>query len=323
MKRLITALLIVFLFLLTASYCKSVTNENRVFVANTFENLISSVFQPKNWINWNNEVQQAWLSDSSTCRFATDTTSHISSIDIPGKKIRITQLNYLLYQVEEIKNNKNSAFSFSIIPYVGNGQPRSEHNSRIIYTEKSNLLYHLFPFLEKNSFAEKIIDELGSYLENNARFYGFPIELKKATDTLFLTQRTDLAKRDLFKKLPGLFEELEKFAKENQCRTINKNISFDFLNNDSLSVLAGINIDKIIPGDYLHNFMQLPAGQVFAAGYFEGPFGNRHSLYLAMKKYLFDHQLIRAAACYEKYLSPLPVSDSSMIKMELLYPLRY
>jgi hypothetical protein len=67
----------------------------------------------------------------------------------------------------------------------------------------------------------------------------------------------------------------------------------------------------------------MPTGQVLAVGKFEGPFRDRPVLYDAMEKYLLDHQLIKIGVAYEKYLSPLPVSDSSIVKMELTYPLRY
>ncbi len=322
MKRVVKVLLLIVLVFLIVSYFIPVNREKQVFVRSTFENVISSTTLPENWIKWDAEVGAAWQKDSSACKFGTDTTNHIISINIPGKKIRITQLTYLLYQLEEIKNNHSSVFSFTIIPYVGNGQPRSQHNSTIVYAEKTSLLFRILPFLEKGSSADRTISELQSYLEDNTRFYGFPIELKQATDTLFLTHKASILKQDLFKKLPTLFDDLDRFARENQCQPVNRNIAYDPTNNDSLSILAGINIDKIIMGDYLHNFMELPTGQFLAVGQFEGPFRDRSVLYKAIEKYLSDHQFIRIAVPYEKYLSPLPATDSSIVKITLSYPLR-
>jgi hypothetical protein len=323
MKRVFLLLLALVLAFPIVCFFIPVTSEKRVFVASTYQNIISSTTQPKNWIKWDSSVRQAWHRDSSACSFSNDTTHHIINIDIPEKKIRITGLSYLLYQLEVIKNKHSSVFAFSIVPYIGNGQPRSEHNSRIIYAEKTNLLYKFLPFLEGRTLGERTISALRSYLENNTRFYGFPIELKQITDTLFLTKKDKLPKQELFKKLPVLFEELERNARENNCLPASRNVSYSSLGHDSLTILAGVHIDKIINGDYVYNFMQMPTGQFLAVGQFEGPFRDRSDLYSAVEKYLSDHQLVRLGVPFEKYLSPLPVSDSSIIKIELSYPLRY
>jgi hypothetical protein len=217
MKRVLLSLLVLALAFLIICYFIPVTREKQVFIASTYQNIISSTTQPKNWIKWDSSVRQAWQRDPSATSFSNDTTHHIISIDIPEKKIRITELTYLLYQVEEIRNERSSVFTFSIIPYIGNGQARSEHNSRIAYAEKSNLLYRFLPFLEGRSFGERTISGLRAFLENNTHFYGFPIELKQATDTLFLTKKDSLPKQDLFKKLPVLFEEIERDARDNNC----------------------------------------------------------------------------------------------------------
>ena len=323
MKRIAWVLVIIFLLVLICSYFIPVTRQKQVFVANTFENIISSVTDLRHWTKWNSEVRQAWRKDSSACQFRKDPASPVSTIDVPGRKISITALSFLLYQIEETHSHGASVFTFSITPYVGNGQPRSQHNSTIAYAHTTNLLSVLLPFLDYGSFAEKTIADLVSYLQDNSRFYGFPIELKQAADTFFLTQKARVSKNEFFTRIPAVFTSLEQFAKDNQCIPGHRNISFGLPNNDSLDILAGVNIDKIANGDGTSNFMQLPSGQILLTGYFQGPFFNRPLLYKAMEKYLLDHQLVKGGASFEKYLSPLPLSDSSMIQVELSYPLRY
>jgi hypothetical protein len=190
----------------------------------------------------------------------------------------------------------------------------------IVYSRYTNLFYQLFPFLEKPSFATTTITELKSYLEDNLRFYGFPIELKAATDTLFVTKKLDLPAAALFTNLPVMQRELEGFAKQNNCRILAKNMSFSPLDHDSLSVMVGLNIDKIIAGDYIYNFRQLPSGAALATGHYTGPFRDRTALYQAMEKYLLDHHLAKRALPYETYGSPFPVSDTSTIEIALSYP---
>src|SRR5258708_2690781 len=323
MTRVLPVVVILIIVFLIVSFFIPAKLENQVFVANTFQNIASSTMRPKNWIKWDSSVSQAWQKDSSACHFLEDSGRHVTTLEIPGKTIVITQISYLLYQLEEINNNgPSSVFGFAIVPYVGNGQQRSEHNSNLVYSRSTNLFYKLFPFLEKPSFAKRTVSGLTSFLENNTRFYGYPIEIKPTNDTLFLTRNQDLAQRDLYSRIPALFEEIDRYARENNCKTGTKNLSYTLLGSDSLTIMAGFNIDKIIKGDYLYNFRQFPAGQPLAVGTFKGLYRDRSLIYTAMEKYIPDHQLIKVGLPFEKYSSALPVSDSSVVTLELCYPLR-
>ena len=323
MRRVPVILIVLALLFLIVSFFIPVKLENSLFVANTFQNIASSTMRPKSWIKWDASVREAWEKDSSACHFAEDSVRHITTIDIPGKKIVITQISYLIYQLEEIKDHgPSSVFGFGIVPYIGNGQQRSDHNSNLVYSRFTNLFYKLFPFLEKPSFAKRTVSGLASFVEDNTRFYGYPIDLKQSNDTLFLTKSEDLAQKDLFPRIPALFEEIEREARKNNCKTSAKNLSYAMLGGDSLTVMAGYNIDKIIKGDYLYIFKQFPAGQPLAVGTFKGIYRDRSLLYAAMEKYIPDHQLIKVGLPFEKYSSPLPVSDSSVVAFELCYPLR-
>lgn len=323
MKRVFPlTVIIIFVFLIVSFFIPAI-REQRLFIANTYENIASSLNQPRNWIKWNSEVRDAWQKDSLTCHFQRDSAQNILTIEIPGKKIRITGNAYLLYQLEEVKNNRTtSAFGFGIIPFVGNGQQQSDHNSEIAYSYITNLFYKLFPFMEKKSFADRTVAALRSYLEDNARFYGFPIDVKPAADTLFLTKSENLPRQEVFSRLPQLFHDLDTFARGNGCRPGAKNISYTMLGHDSLTLMAGITIDKMIKGDYLFNFRQLAGDQMLAVGTFKGLYRDRPRLYQTMEKYLSDHQLMRMALPYERYSSALPVTDTSTVSFELCYPLR-
>jgi hypothetical protein len=323
MKRVFPVIVIIIFVFLIVSFFIPVSREQRLFISNTYQNLASSLDQPRNWIKWNSDVRDAWQKDSLTCHFQRDSAQNILTIEIPGKKIRITGLSYLLYQLEEVKNNRtSSAFGFGIVPYVGNGQQQSQHNSEIAYSYQTNLFYKLFPFMEKEPFANRTIAGLRSYLENNTRFYGFPIDIKPAADTFFLTRNQDLTRQEVFSRLPLLFHDLDTFARANGCQPGKKNISYTMQGHDSLTLMAGINIDKMIKGDYLFNFRQLAGDQMLAVGTFKGLYRDRPLLYQAMEKYLIDHQLMRMALPYERYSSALPIADSSTVSFELCYPLR-
>jgi hypothetical protein len=287
MKKLLLALIPLAILFLIVSFFIPVKLNNQLPVANTLSN-IQTALQPQNLAKW----------------------------DTSGRKLSITPVSYMLYQLEATKDDHSEIFGLMILPNAGKDLSRSG----IVYSRMTNLFYKLFPFLEKRSFATATINELRSYLDDDHRFYGFPIEIKPAADTLFLTKKQDLPANQLFTSLPLMQRELEDYAKQNNCRVLAKNISFSSLDHDSLAVMVGLNIDKVIAGDYIYNFRQLPANAALATGHYAGPFRGRTALYQAMEKYLMDHQLAKRALPYETYHSPFPDSDSANIDIELLYP---
>ncbi len=322
MKRIFGLLLAVSLVFLVVSYFIPISRQDEIIVAGPYETVISTATHPKQWIKWDSSVRQAWLADSASCRFGEDSVLHTVTIEIPGKKIRIKQVNYLLYQVEETTGGQLNAFALSINPYTTNIPNKSQFNSLVVYAHNIPLLHKIFPFLEKGSVAKNTVSELKSYLEDTRVLYGFSIGLKQPVDTIFLTQKSNLLKQDLFKRLPVLFGEIENYALTNQISPSgNKYVSYNFLNNDSLLIMTGITINKKIAGDYIFNCRQIPGTQGLAVGRFEGPFKDRLALYSAMEKFLADRHFIRGGVSYEKYLGPLPTSDSSIVKIELNYPL--
>jgi hypothetical protein len=320
MKKMVPALVVLVLVFLIVSFFIPARREKKVFVANTFTNLIASIFQPENWKKWDSSVSRAWSRDSTSCHFERDTIRHAMRIVIPGKTFRVTRLSELLYQVEAVEKGDSAAFGFAIIPFAGDARRTAQHSSYIVYAQPTNLFYKLLPFMEKPSFAERTVSALRAYLENSRRFYGYPIELKRATDTIFLTKKADIPVRDLFQVLPVMSKELELYAAQNKCRVTGKNLSYLPLDHDSISLMEGLNIDKTIPGDYIYNCRQLPSGQFLAVGQFEGRFRDRTACYAAMEKFLSDHQIVRRGLPFETYYSPLPDSDSSLVKITISYP---
>ena len=287
MKKLLLALIPLAILFLIVSFFIRVKLTSQIAVDSTIPN-IQTALQPQNLDKW-----------------ATAT-----------KNTRVTQFPALQYALNAGDNDRMLSFGLMITPTAG----KDLAHPGIVYSRFTNLFYKLFPFLEKPSFATTTITELKSYLEDNRRFYGFPIELKPAADTLFLTKKQDLPAAALFTNLPMMQRELEGFAKQNNCRILAKNMSFSPLDHDSLSVMVGLNIDKVIAGDYIYNFRQLPSRAMLATGHYTGPFRDRTALYQAMEKYLLDHRLAKRALPYETYTSPFPVSDTSTIDITLSYP---
>ena len=295
-----------------------------LYIGNSFKNISASLFQPRSWISWDQSVAQAWQRDSASFSFHSDTSRHINTFSFSGRTITITQFDYLLYQVVETEKDHSDSFILSFIPSFDNARMAALENSQVQYARDSRLLYKILPFLEPESFADRSVTHLKSYLENPALFYGMSIDIKQPADTIFLTQQATLAHRqDLFGKIHYLFNQLDSFAVAHKTVPSGpKNLSIHYLPGDSVDVMAGIHINKIIEGDYLVRCRQMPRTQVLATGIYEGPFRDRMKAYAAMDKYFADHTLVKGSVEYEKYLSPLPVADSSIVKIELVYPIK-
>jgi hypothetical protein len=166
MKKVFGSLVVLIFVFLIVSFFIPVRLEKRLIIANTFPNIVSSVFTPEKWTHWEPSVSRAWQQDSSSCHIGNDSIHHIVTIGIPGKTFRVTQLSLAAYQVEEIQKGHTSTFGFGIIPFVGNGRQRSDFNSYVVYDQAANLFYKMFPFMAKPSFADSTVTSLRSYLEN-------------------------------------------------------------------------------------------------------------------------------------------------------------
>jgi hypothetical protein len=228
----------------------------------------------------------------------------------------------MLFAITEPKRGGDSTgFSMTITPDLS---PTHNPNiAAISYFHSTSLFYKLFPFLEKTTFDTRTVRELRSYLEDNARFYGYPITTQKLVDSFFLTKKQDLPSRELYRSLPSTFAALEDYARTNSCHVIAQNISLIPLGHDSVSLMAGLNIDKSIEGDANYNFRQLPSTVGLVVGRYEGRFDLRTGIYTAMERFISDHALMKISLPYERYHSALPVSDSSIIKIDLLFPVTY
>lgn len=239
-----------------------------------------------------------------------------------GRNTHINEVGFMRWTVSEPVHGKDSTeFAISLAPDLS--PQHDPQHSNISYVHTTTLFYSLFPSLEKPGNDVRTVDELRSYLQDNLRFYGYPIRTQKLVDSFFLTKQANLRSNDLFKVLPGIFQALETYASKESSKIIARNIAITRLDHDSITLMAGLNIDRSIYTDAAYNFRQLPSTLGLVVGRFEGRFGERTGLYAAMEKFISDHGLAKRGLPYEQYQSPLPDSDSSTIKIDLIYPVSY
>jgi hypothetical protein len=293
MKKSFPILIILAILFLIVSFFIPAEQARTLSVQNTIQNTVTALLHPPRW----------------------------RSLD-SGKNTRITELGYMLYAITEPKHNGDSTgFSMTITPDLSHNH--NPNIAAISYFHSTSLFYKLFPFLEKITFDTRTVRELRSYLEDNTRFYGYPITTQTLVDSFFLTKKQDVPSQDLFAALPSMFKELEDYARTNSCHVIAQNISFFPLGHDSVSLMAGLNIDKSIEGNANYNFRQVPSTLGLVVGRYEGRFGLRTGIYTAIERFITDHALAKRGLPYERYHSAFPVSDSSIIKIDLMFPVTY
>ena len=115
---------------------------------------------------------------------------------------------------------------------------------------------------------------------------------------------------------------MEQYIKTNNLiKTGHASISYIPLSDDSFQITVGIPVNKsAAPGKEI-NCLSLPAKGRVLVGNYEGKFSERQKIYLAMSKYMTDHTLSAPAESFERYLNDsIPTSDSSVIRIELNYP---
>ena len=289
-----------------------VSQRTEIIIAANFDNTVEQIIHPDNWKKWYPGIKESWQSDSSGFRLTKDDIAKTFTITTPRKKYVIKTITLLSYEVTE---NNSDRFYLTVFPLL------SPDSTKVITKANTRLLFKLFSFLHNYS-AESTAGGLKSFLENPIALYGFPVEIKKVTDTVYLTTNFVANKNNLFEKLPMMFSDIDGFILKNKLNIINnKDIAYATLNNDSLQVMVGIPVNKIVTGNDHIYCMQMPKGRMLV-GQYEGRFDERQSIYRAMQKYIFDHHLSMIAQSYERYLNNrLPVADSSHIQIELYIPI--
>lgn len=293
MKKLLSILCIVVVVFLMVSIFIPVERVRSLSVQTTIQNAVAALGHPTGW----------------------------RSLD-SGKNIRVSEVSYMLYQIAEPgKEGDSTAFTLAILPDIS--PQHDPNNVSLSYAYTSSLFYKFFPRFEKPTKESRIVGELQHYLQDNTLFYGYPITTERLVDSFFLAKQQNIPAHDLLTTLPGMFKDLEDYAHNYTCRVIAQNISIAPLGHDSITLMTGLNIDRPIPADNIHTFRELPSTLGLVVGEYQGAFRDRTGLYKAMEKFITDHALAKHGLPYERYLTSLPTSDSSYIKIRLLFPVSY
>ncbi|MFT3704283.1 MAG: hypothetical protein QM802_18085 [Agriterribacter sp.] len=316
MKKIIVALVVILVILIALRFIPG-SSPKQILIKNKVDQVDRTVSIPSNWIKWHPEIKAAWQKDSTACRIQQDGEGKSFSFILPGKEIHVTTVQGLQYHVQESGDNP-ADFVFSFAPAVNETQ-----STRLIYSQQSNMLYNTFSFLQKNNSAVSIVTALKSYLEDVQLLYGFNITLHPNEEKVYIVKRIAVTKASVYNNLPALFADIENWVKKKDGGTVkNYSISYMPLKKDSTEIIAGIALQKVIDGNDSIESMKIPKGQFLLVGDYEGVYAKRNTLYAAMSLYMMDKQMPHTSAFFERFEpGKIPVSDSSIVKMQLCFPL--
>ncbi|HEY4937160.1 MAG TPA: GyrI-like domain-containing protein [Puia sp.] len=312
MKKRVAFFLIIIFILSIVSFLP-VTQKTDISLSASFDNIMQQIIHVGNWKNWYPAMREAYKNNPAGYSLAYDPSQKISTINISGKKYIIHAMTPMSYQVREVNSKWVDVFAFTV--FSGDTLSRMK-----ISIEKKNPL--LFILFDRNKAGENAINGLKSYLEDPKSFYGYKIEMGTIRDSVIASSVFKIRKKDVFLKIHNAYLNLEQYIKTNGLlKTDHVSISYNPISDDSLQITVGVPVNKPAPPDGEINCLLLPAKGNVLVGNYDGRFSDRKKIYITMSKYLTDHTLSVPAESFERYLNDsIPTSDSSMIRIELNYP---
>ena len=290
-----------------------VTQNSTVEIDATFDNTVLQVMHVENWKNWFPEIKEAYRKNPLSYRMETDSSKKVFTILIPGRKFIIHAISPVSYKVNEIRDDLENNFAFTLFPV-------STHSISLHLVEKRPLLGKL---MGGDNRPVSPLAGLKSYLEDPKQLYGYDIEVSKIRDPLIASLHFITRKKDLFEDIKNSYLSLTRYVAENHLVKMGHlSISYAPGRQDSLSVTVGIPVNLHGAPDNRIKCLTLPVGGKVLTGIYTGKFSQRDKVYDAMSRYLTDHTFAIPAESFERYLNDsIPRSDSDVIRIELNYPI--
>ena len=312
MKKRVAAFLII-LVILIIFFSFPISKKTSISIVASFDNTMPQITNVYNWKNWYPSMKESFKNSPAGYSIIKDSSQKIYTINTPDKKYIILAITPMAYQVSEVSGNWENIFAFSV--FSGDTLGRM----KIIIEKKSPLLLAI---LGKDKTGDVAINGLKMYLEDPKEFYGFNIGMSTIRDSVIASCVSKIRNRDVFLKIQEVYQNLSRYIQTNNLiKSGHISISYNPISDDSLQITVGIPVNKPAPSDKEINCLLLPAKGNVLVGNYEGKFSERKNIYHAMSKYLTDHTLSIPAESFERYLNDsIPSSDSSMIRIELNYP---
>jgi hypothetical protein len=197
-------------------------------------------------------------------------------------------------------------------------------SSSITLSYKTTLFRKWFSksVLEKN--AEQSLDNLGDFMSDTKRFYGFDIQRVLVEDTSFLFSREVVPLKDKQAGTKKIFEKLIAFAAKNNADYTGNRIFYSLVSGDQVTLFASIGVTKTIAtepnGDIQYKMM--PVGKNLLITNYQGPFGDAKKAFDALEEFKKDHRLSSMAIPYMKFITDgYDFSDEQLVQLKIYYPI--
>jgi effector-binding domain-containing protein len=310
-KRVAGILLIVVLLIIFFSF--PVSKKTSIDISASFDNTMPQITNVYNWKNWYPSIKESIKNNPAGYSINKDPSQKIYTINTPGKKYIILAITPMAYQVREVTGTWEDIFAFTVLSGDTLGR------MKIIIEKKSPML---FAIVGKDKTGDVAMNGLKTYLEDPKEFYGYNIGMSNIRDSVIASCVSKIRNQDVFQKIRELHMNLAHYIQNNNLiKSGHISISYIPISDDSLQITVGIPVNKPAPSEKDINCLLLPARGNVIVGNYDGRFSDRKAIYHAMSKYLTDHTLAFAAESFERYLNDsIPTSDSSMIRIELNYP---
>lgn len=288
---------------------------NTVVVRGDYSTLAQQINDPEHWYRWNfdsgnrqnSRKNKSIINDNQKKRF---------HINIGDSNFLIEILSPVSFSMFKNGTPSNSGYSFKIVPTI------KEDSFHLLVKHNENIFNFLFGSSEK-SYGNELALNIKNFMENPSSFYGYPIEMTTTSDLKVITIRDTVALVHKWENLNEMYDKLEHFIIINHLQQVQKRIAY-FKNylSDSLVVMAGIAVDQLPKSSNTVEVVQMPEARILM-GKFKGPYFRITEVYAALSNYAEDHKYQNIALPFERYLSDsTPLSDSSVVEIEVYYPIR-
>ncbi|MGI4805053.1 MAG: hypothetical protein ACRYFL_09800 [Janthinobacterium lividum] len=273
---------------------------------------MQQLLQPANWEKWQPEVKKAWQKDPVQVKISKHNT--VFSIQIPGSIITFSAQGFTFY-VDKNSSWHNSRYQFVMIPVLKDG------TAMLTINQKTNLWNRLLDLLSQK--PENDLDQLKAFLEDPRQYYGFDIRRTTVTDSNVVVEKRRVSIQNKALEIAGTEQDLKVYVHQQNLKIVQPIIAdIRAIGKDSLRIMIGLPVDKQTVSAGKIEFMHLPSHGRMLTGLYNGKYGGRQKLYLAMKTYIADHNLSSPEDAYEKYLdNKIPVSDTSWVRLQVNFPI--
>lgn len=279
-------------------------------VKGDYSTLAQQLNDQRNWIKWSSSLQ------TENQKPELSSPANEGDWKYAGAGYYVKMNNPLSFTLAEKTEDEFPEYSFFITPTL------KEDSFTITVQHRQHIASYLLENPENNN-GFRIASRMKEYMENPGDFYGFPIEITTTTDLNVITLKDTIASGEKRSRLQEMYNVLDRFIQQSNLTQVQKRIAyFKPYKRDSLIVMTGIAVNELPKSNGEIEAVQMPEARILKCSY-RGPYEKISEAYSALENYIKDRKLQKIALQFERYLNDsIPASDSSVVEIDVYYPIR-